>query len=148
MATGTIRITTTIEITTPLGIHLEPITVRKTVTGITAIDPLRSFAFTAAQSRTIYDPTVEATENMTTWDGLIAWTNGTIDFECTANEGDANERLCVHRLVAELPLMIGADDSFYGATGGLGGTADVTDKIRAAEAGSSTADLHFTMWKV
>ena len=142
---GQIRITTTFEITDPYGNVLEPIITRKTVEAITALD-VRHYAITADQTRTLYDPTVEATENMSDFDGLAMWADGVLDVEFTANEGDANETLDTKRLVADLPLMLGADDSYY--NGGLAGTLDVIDKIRVDEPDTAARTLHLIMWKV
>ena len=68
--------------------------------------------------------------------------------EFTANEGNANEVLDVKRLVVGVPLMLGADDTYFGASGatqGFGGTLDVIDKIRGDEPGSAAKNLIIIM---
>lgn len=144
MATGQIKVTTIVEITEPTGRKLKPLVFRSTHTGLTALEN-RDFAITADQTRTIWDPTVEATENPATFAFLLMCADGTLDVEQTVNEGDANERLQTMRLYNGLPLMLGADDAFYGATAGLGGTLDVIDKIRVDEPASAARKLKLIM---
>ena len=79
-----------------------------TPTAITHMD----FAITADQTRIIWDPTVSATENLTTFTRLILISDGNLDIEMTINEGDVNEELISFRLVKDVPFMLGADVVF------------------------------------
>lgn len=142
MATGQIKVTTIVEITEPNGRKLAPLVFRSTHTGLTAIDN-RDYAVTADQTRTIWDPTVEATENPSTFAFLLLCADGTLDVEYTANEGHASETLSTQRLYNGLPLMLGADDAYY--NGGLAGTLDVIDKVRVDEPASAARNLKLIM---
>src|SRR3990167_2992290 len=132
---GQIRIETKVTVTNDNG-TVSTHAWDKTITGLTAIRTSQ-IALPADQTRTPWDPTVEATEDMTDFDFLLIATDGNVDVEFTCNEADANETLQTRRIVSGLPYMLGADDAFYGATGALGGTLDVIDKLRLDEPASA-----------
>lgn len=75
----------------------------------------------------------EPASGVQTFDFAIFIVNGNVDIEFTANDGDANEELDTKRVIKNVPLILGADDSYYNhsASDAFGGTIDIIDKIRA-----------------
>ena len=141
---GTVTITTTITVTDDDSGQSETLFNKSKQIAFTARGGGR-YALTADQTRTIWDPTVEATEATTDFDFLVAFSDGIVDMEFTTNEADANENLSTRRLVADVPYMLGADDAYAGATPGFAGTLDVIDKIRLDEP-SSAARIAWVYW--
>ena len=98
----------------------------------------RQYDVAADATTTVWDTT--GGENvMTDFDVFIAWADGNMDLEFGA--GSSND---VKRLVADLPLMLGADDTVEG-TGVFGQTPDLIDKIRSDEPGSVARKLNIIM---
>jgi len=140
---GQIRIETKVTVTDDNG-TVQTHSWDKTITSLSQID-VRQFSLVADATPTIWDPTVEATENPADFDFLLLCSDGIVDAEFTCNEGDANEVIQTRRLYAGVPYMLGADDSYYGATGALGGTLDVIDKIRLDEPASAAKKVTVIM---
>lgn len=139
---GTITITTTVTVQDSDSGQAETLFNKSKQIPYTARGGGR-FALTADQTRTIWDPTVEATEATTDFDFLIAFSDGTVDMELTANEGHASETISTVRLASDVPFMLGADDAYY--NGGFAGTLDVIDKLRLDEP-SSAARIAWVHW--
>ena len=92
---------------------------------------IKHFTMAANDTTTVWDPTLAGdTEAAQDFDFLAVISSGIVDLEKTTNEDDANEVLQTVRIVGDLPYMLGADDSYYGATGVIGGTLDVIDLLR------------------
>jgi hypothetical protein len=89
--------------------------------------------------------------NMGSFDLLILQSDVAVDVEFTANDGDAAEELFTVRLYPNVPLILGADDSYYGhaASDAFGGTGlDVIDRIRFDEPNNVLATVSMRAWKV
>ena len=142
---GTVTITTTItviddDLAAPLVITCAP-----TQTSFTAFEDKR-FAIGSGVTKTLWDPTTDASEAVADFDLMIAISDGNLDLEMTCNEGNANEQISVVRLTDQLPLMLGADDSYFGATQGVTGTLDVIDKMLVLEPGSAAKKLRLLLF--
>lgn len=133
-----VEITTTIRVTR----NNEVFTFRrnKTISFAGGVE-IKHYTLAADATQIVWDPTVESTEAAADFDFLALISDGVLDLEKTTNEGDANEVLQTVRLTADLPYMLGADDSYYGATGALGGTLNVIDKLRVDEPASAARTL-------
>ncbi len=138
-----IKVDTTITVTDTQG-KKKKFTVTKTITGLTALE-VRDYSLTADATRSLWDPATDATEAMSNFDFFMAWTDGNVDLELITDVGaDNGDEAGTVRLVSDLPLMLGADDSYANVTGvdALGtGTLDVIDKIRVKEVSSATRKL-------
>ena len=106
----------------------------------------KRFAITSGQTKTLWDPTTDASEAVSDFDLLIAIADGNLDLEMTCNEGNANEQIGVVRLTDQLPFMLGADDSYFGATQGVTGTLDVIDKLVVLEPSTAAKKLRLLMF--
>lgn len=80
---------------------------------------------------------------VTDFDLAIFISSGTLSVELTSNDGHASEELATIALMANMPLVIGADDSYYAhsASNAFGGTLDVIDKIRVYNATTSAVSF-------
>ena len=144
---ATIRIQTVVTIVDDLGNAGQPFVFEKTISALTNVEE-RNFAIAADQTRIIWDPVTDAGETMTTFKFLLLAADGNLDVEFTANEANANEVLDVKRVVKGLPLMLGSDVTYFGASGatqGFGGTLDVIDKFRVDEPASVARILKVIM---
>ena len=106
----------------------------------------KRFAITASQTKTLWDPTTDASEGVSDFDVMIAIADGTLDLEMTCHEGNANEQIGVVRLTDQLPLCLGADDSYFGATQGVTGTLDVIDKLVVLEPSAAVKKLRLLLF--
>jgi len=136
---GSIRVQTTITIVDDILSAPEVIQTDKTYS-FTAIERKR-FSVASGTTVTVWDPTVDASEAASDFDFALFLSDGNVDLEMTVNEGDANEQIGTVRLTDKLPLMLGADDGYSGATQGLGGTLDVIDKLLIKEVSSATRSV-------
>lgn len=144
MATGTIKVETTITITDTFG-KKNSAKYTKETTGLTAVDEGRNFNLVANETRTIWDPNNEATENNADFDVLIIIADGDVDIELTVDEGGSPQVSTV-RVTDQIPLILGSDDA-YNASGGVGfsGTLALIDKIRADEPAGAARTLKLIM---
>jgi hypothetical protein len=104
----------------------------------------KRFAMTADQTRIAWDPTVETTEAVTDFDFMFAVSDGNVDMELTANEGDGSETVSTVRLAEDMPFTLAADDAYY--NGGFGGSLDVIDKIRFDEPASTARKVRLLLF--
>lgn len=105
----------------------------KQITSLATTANVMNFTFAGNDTVTVWNPTVDSLNPITDFDFIfIVARTGSVQLECTCNEGDANEALDVKTLVAGVPFILAADDSVYGAAAsqGIGGSADVIDKLR------------------
>ena len=144
---GSVKIETTFTLTYPDG-STRKLAKTATVTNLSDLES-SEIAIAASATNIIWDPTVEATERMASFDFLALISDGILDVEFTANEAAATEELDTKRLIDAIPLMLGADDSFYGhtASNAFGGTLDVIDKIRVKEPAAAARRLIIIMGK-
>ncbi len=133
---ASIKIETTITITDEQSKE-KKFTVTKTISSLTSIEE-RDYAIAADATSVIWD-TSGGENAMTDFDFFLAWSDGNMDLEFGA--GSSND---VKRLVADLPLMLGADDT-VGGTGIFGQVADLIDKIRSDEPSSVARKLKIIM---
>ena len=141
---GTVTITTTITVVD--DDTAAPLTINQSQQfSFTAFEDKR-FAIGSGVTKTLWDPTTDNSEAVSDFDLMIAISDGALDFEMTANEGDANEQIGVVRLTDQLPLMLGSNASYYGATQGVGGTVDVIDKLIVKEPSSAAKKLRLLMF--
>lgn len=96
-------------------------------------------------TRILWNPTVDATEQIQTFRFLALWADGDLLVEYTVNEGSGTEELGSFTLAANTPWMLGEDAAFYGhaASDAFAGTADVIDKIRIKN--TSGADVRYNL---
>ena len=101
-------------------------------------------AIEADATQVVWNPTVTG-DSISDFKFLALVSDGDLDVEFTANEGDANEEIGTVRLTDGLPYMLGADDSYYNhsASDAFAGTLDVIDKIRIDEPASAARVLTF-----
>ena len=137
---ASLKIETTFTLTDPGG-KTKTWTIQDTASSLT--EPLEMHIPIAAdETLIVWDPTVAVTGMPADFDRLVMYSDGILDVELTCNEGDAQEELSSIRLVANIPFMLGADDSFYTyTTDAFAGTLDVIDKIRVDEPESSAKNL-------
>ena len=114
-------------------------------TSFTAMEDKR-FAIGSGVTKTLWDPTTDASEAVADFDLMIAISDGALDLEMTCNEGNANEQIGVVRLMDQFPLILGADDSYFGATQGVTGTLDVIDKLIVLEPSAAAKKLRLLMF--
>lgn len=141
---ASISLTTRLLVTGPDGTEVEFDYHNKQVTGLTAYSATWH-RFSGSDTITVFDPTNDNLNPILDFDFLYIYAKtGNVDVEFTCNEGNANEALSVVRVVAGVPLVLGADDSIYGtaANQGLtGGSADVIDKIRILDVSAAANDV-------
>ncbi len=101
----------------------------------------------ADQTLVVWDTSVTGVDQPTDFDCLILVANGTLDVELTTNEGNANEELHTFRLIASVPYILGADDSYFNhsASNAYGGTLNVINKIRVDEPNSTAVELRIIL---
>ena len=139
---ASIKIETTITITDERDITKAPFTITKNFTGLTRLEE-RDYPIAADETKIIWDPITDGSEVMTDFDLFLAWADGEVDLEFTTDLGGVPS-FDVKRLVADVPLILGADDTVQG-TGAFGQTADVIDKIRVDEPNSAARKLKVIM---
>ena len=95
-------------------------------------------------------------ETVTVWDAstsgysdfsaLYLEADGAVEVELSCNNG-ASEQLHAFVLAANVPFLLGTDDSFHTAVGGdlLAGTGDVFDLLRVKEANSNYVHLRVVL---
>ena len=93
----------------------------------TAIERKR-YALTASATQSIWDPATDATEAASTFSFLLLNADGNVDVEMTP---DGSGNAFTQRIVANLPLMLGADDSYR--TTGFSGVLGLITKLRLKE---------------
>lgn len=89
---------------------------------------------------TVWNPTVDTSEQVGDFDFLGMVTDLVLYVEATVNEGHANEELGSFPLAANTFLAFGADDAYYNhsASDVYAGTLDVIDKLRVRNPSAST----------
>lgn len=96
---------------------------------------IQEFQLNIAASGTavVWDPVNWTSFPVSAFKAIVLKSDADLDLEFTINEGDTNEELVSVRLVANTPLILGADDAYYNhsASDAFGGSLDVIDKIRA-----------------
>lgn len=100
----------------------------------------------SSSTATLWDPT--ASGNVADFELLVLSSDSDVELEFTTNNGDANEELSSLRLAANVPLLLGANDSFYNhsASDAFAGTLDVIDLIRAKETAGATANVRLRLY--
>ena len=135
------KIKTEIEILDNSGV-IRRFNTSDTLTGVNEIF-VQEFDLAADATQIVWDPTNWTGMQVSDFDRLILMSDGTVDVELTINEGDANEELNSLRVIANVPLVIGADDAYYNhsASDIFAGTLDVIDKIRIDEPNSTARKI-------
>ncbi len=117
---------------------------------ITSLDEKWEYAYKFNnETKVVWDPTTTGQEP-TSFDFLCILTDSEIEVEMTTNEGDGNEELMTFKVSANIPFMLGADDSWYNhsASNAWGGTEDVIDRIRIREFDSNDANVRLILGKL
>lgn len=111
----------------------------------TSVNELREETISISANGTVvvWDPVNSTDNNITDFDTLVIFADGTLDIEFTTNEGDSNEEISTKRIVKGAPIILGADDSYYNhsASDAFAGTLDVIDRIRVDEPNSTAVNL-------
>ncbi|KKL55457.1 hypothetical protein LCGC14_2255230 [marine sediment metagenome] len=110
---------------------------------------LRDLTIAADATRTLWDPTTDATEAMSTFTGCLLLSDGNLDGEMDIDSaGDVGREQNSFRLVDGLPYMLGADDAYANHSVGnaFGGTLDVFERIRVDEPATAARKLKTLMW--
>lgn len=112
---------------------------------------VKDFVIDANQTMTIWDPTLSgAVDSPADFDLLILIADGALDVEFITNEGDSSGAPNSVRLAANIPLILGADDSYDNGERAQGASAaitftpaniDVIDKIRVDEPAGAARTL-------
>ena len=115
---ATIRVETNIKYTDLNG---NPVTVPVIGTAATPLIQVerREYTLTTATRRVIWDPVVNVNENPLTFAFLALWANGpSVDVEFLADQANltTHNQAWTHRLYTNIPLMLGADDTYVGAS--------------------------------
>lgn len=110
----------------------------------------RLFALTADTTATIWNPTSWTGYAPSSFDYLVLLSDGDLDVELTADAGGTAYALNSVRLKANVPFILGADDS-YGdhsadTDSAFGGTLTTINKIRVDEPNSAAVNLR--MWLI
>ena len=119
--------------------NVEPKTTTST-TSYTSYEE-KEYSIAATTNQVVWDPSTDGSETGSDFDFFYVKADGNCDVEFVTDVGDdvGNEAGTV-RVIANIPLVLGADDSYANVTGvdALGGTLDVIDKIRVRNPGSSS----------
>lgn len=111
----------------------------------------QTFSLATATTVILWDPTLASVPSEpTSFDFLYALASQACFLELTCNEDDANERVFVVPLKADIPFLLGADDAFYNftATGdAYAGALDVIDRLRLRNQSGSTATVTVALGK-
>ena len=113
-------------------------TLLNTLTSVTEL-MVQEFDIAADGTQIIWDPTTWTGMQISAFDRMILYADGTLDVELTINEGHASEELISFRLIKDVPFILGSNIAYYGHSGGsaFAGTPDVIDKIRVDEPNTS-----------
>jgi hypothetical protein len=116
--------------------------VEKSITTVDE-DVCRKGKVATATTRTVWDPAA-AGEHVGTFRFLALWADGALEVELTTANGDVDEALFLTTLQANVPLVIGSDDSRNNFTSdAFAGDADSIDLIRLKN--SSGADVRYRL---
>lgn len=118
----------------------------KQFTSLTSAPHVMNFYFAGSDTLTIWDPTVDGLNPITDFDFLfiVAITGAVqVEFTCNTGVGASTEALSVFTLPAGVPFILGDDASVYGvvASQGLGGTADVIDRIKIKDTSAAANNV-------
>lgn len=116
--------------------------IEKSITNLTSLMAPKRLRINNA-TQTIWSSTATG-EQITTFQFLAIWASGEIELELTCNDGDAAEAIFTVKLAANVPFLLGSDDSRYN-TGALTGTADVIDLIRIKEGNTTNVDVWYML---
>jgi hypothetical protein len=144
---GSITIQTTISYTDLSG-NTHKFTETYTQGSLTDIE-MRDQTIAADATKTLWDPTTDATESMSTFTGALLVSDGNLDGEMDIDSGgDVGREQNSFRLVSGLPYMLGADDAYanHSAGNAFGGTLDVIERIRVDEPASAARVLKMLLW--
>lgn len=120
--------------------------VEKTVSSIDE-DAVRKGSVATATIRTVWDPAA-AGEHVTSFRGLVFWTDGTLELELTTANGDADEALYVVTVAAGVPFMLGADESRNNyTTNAFAGDVDVIDLLRINNTSGATVKYWLALYE-
>ncbi len=101
----------------------------------------RDYTIAADATQLCWDPTAVATENPSSFSFLLIWSDGNVDVEFVTDDGgDVGKIIWSQRVVKDVPLILGADDSYAAAAPGddiFAGTLDVIERIRIKDASSA-----------
>lgn len=108
---------------------------------------------TLADTTTIvlWDPTLSAVPSEpTTMDFFYCLTSVACVLELTCNEDDANDRVFAVPIAANIPFILGADESYYNFTASgdaYAGLVDVIDKIRLRNQSGASGTVTWAVGK-
>lgn len=104
----------------------------------------RDYSIADAGTQNCWDPLATDTENPSTFSFLFIWSDQSVDVEFICDDGgEVGKVIWTHRVVADVPFMLGADDSYAnpGADDAYAGTLDVIERIRIKNSSGSTAKI-------
>lgn len=115
---ASLRIETVVKYT---DINGNPITVPYVATPSSPLLQIerREYTLTTATRRVVWDPVVNVNENPLTFAFLLLCANGaSVDVEFLADQANltTHTQAWTHRLYTGLPFMLGADDTYVGAS--------------------------------
>lgn len=138
---GTVRINTTIRFTDSNGVEREPLTTDKSVSVDGTYVDLGINTLATSTAKTLIDVT-DASFNISDFDVLAVvmedGEDGKVLLELTTDVG-GTERHNSIPLAKNVPLVLGADDSYNGTAGSFAGTLDVLQKVQAKNISSTTS---------
>jgi hypothetical protein len=149
MAGATLALLVQITVTDPdADADAEPV-VHRIEKSITAIDEHvhRKGSIANGATRILWNPSVDTSEQIGTFQFLALWADGQVELELTTNEGAGAEELALVTLPANVPFLLGLDDGRYNysASDAFAGSADVIDKIRIKNSSGAAVRYNLVM---
>lgn len=138
---GTVRITTTVRFTDADGVERQPVSSDKTITVDGNYVDAAAVSVAASASQTLFDLSGSAYP-IADFDALMIVVeeceDGKVMLELETDTGGTirSNSLC---LAKDVPLILGADDSFNGTSGSFAGTLRVIKKAVVKNTSSGTA---------
>ncbi len=129
---SSIRLETLLKITDERGLT-RTIPIATTLSSRSKLEE-RDYTIADAAVQLCWDPTAVATENPSSFSFLLIWSDGDVDVEFVTDDGgDVGKIIWSERVVKDVPLILGADDSYAAAAPGddiFAGTIDLIERIR------------------
>lgn len=139
---SSIRIETLVKFTDERGV-VKKIPIATTLSSLSKPEE-RDYSIADAGTQICWDPLAVATENASTFSFLLVWADGAVDVEFICDDGgEVGKVIWTERVVADVPLMLGADDSYAnpGADDAFAGTLDKIERIRIKNSSGATRKI-------
>jgi len=119
-----------------------PLLYRKTVSATKWVE--RNLSLADATTQNVWDPLAVDNEVLDDFDLLIVRADQSVDLEFVGDDGgEVGKVIFTLRVVKDIPLMLGADDTYAnpGADDAFSGTLDLLERLRVRNDSGSTAAI-------